>query len=89
VGGIKAVPPFEFFSLPSSSSSSGFVLTRTPTTQTQHVFSCVLSSKIVLSLLGLSSSVLIFWGFSVIVVLISGALVERECVDAEVDEGGP
>jgi hypothetical protein len=88
VGGIKAVPPFEFVSLPSSS-SSGFVLTRTPTTRTQHVFSCVLSSKIVLSLLGLSSSVLILWGFSIIVVLISGALVERECIDAEVDEEGP
>jgi hypothetical protein len=53
------------------------------------VFSCVHSSKIVLSLLGLLSSVLIFWGFSVIVVLISGASVERECVDVDVDEGGP
>jgi hypothetical protein len=53
------------------------------------VFSCVLSSKIVLSLFRLSSSVLIFWGFSVIVVLISGASVEREYVEADVDEGGP
>jgi hypothetical protein len=59
------------------------------TTRTQCMFSCVLSSKIVLSLLGLSSSVLIFWGFSVIVVLISGSSVERKYVDANVDEGGP
>jgi hypothetical protein len=59
------------------------------TTWTQRVFSSVLSSKIVLSLLGLSSSVLIFEGFSVIVVLLSGASVERECVVANVDEGGP
>jgi hypothetical protein len=41
-----------------------------------------------MSLLGLSSSVLIFGGFSVIVVLLSEALVERECVVANVDEGG-
>jgi hypothetical protein len=59
------------------------------TTRIQHVFSCVLSSKIVLSLLGLSSSVLIFGGFSIIVVLLSGTSVECECVVADVDEGGP
>jgi hypothetical protein len=58
------------------------------TTQTQRIFSCVLSSKIVLSLLGLSSSVLIFGGFSIIFVLLSGASVERECVVVDVDEGG-
>jgi hypothetical protein len=53
------------------------------------MFSCVLSSKIVLSLLGLSSSVLVFGGFSVIVVLLRGASVEREYVVADVNEGGP
>jgi hypothetical protein len=59
------------------------------TTRTQRVFSCVLSSKIVLSLLGLSSSVLVFEGFSIIVVLLRGASVECECVVTNIDEGGP
>jgi hypothetical protein len=55
--------------------------------RTQSVIPCVLSSKFFLWLLGLSSSVLIFCCFSVIVVLLSGASVERECVLANVDEG--
>jgi hypothetical protein len=38
-------------------------------------------------LFGLSSSVLIFCCFSVIVVLLSGASVKHECVLANVDEG--
>ena len=59
------------------------------TTRTLHVFSYVLSLKIVLSLLGLSSSVLVFGGFSVIIVLLRGASMEHECVVANVDEEGP
>jgi hypothetical protein len=58
------------------------------TTRTQRVFSCVLSSKIVMSLLRLSSSVLIFGDFSVIVVMLRRASMEHECVVADVDEGG-
>ena len=57
-------------------------------TRTQCVFSCILSSKIVLSLIALLSSVLIFWDFRIIVVLISRASMEHECVDADIDEGG-
>ena len=56
-------------------------------TLTQHVIPCVLFSKIFLWFLGLSSSILIFYCFSVIVVLLSGASMERQCVLADVDEG--
>jgi hypothetical protein len=36
-----------------------------------------------------SFSGLFFGGFNVVVVFISGALVAQECVDVDVDEGGP
>jgi hypothetical protein len=99
VGGVIAAPPFEFVFLPLSS-PSGFVLSPSPrlpclvslylpprSSQTECIIPCVFSSKFFLWLLGLSSSVLIFCCFSIIVVLLSRALVERECVLADVDEG--
>jgi hypothetical protein len=92
VGAIIAAPPFEFVFLPSSS-PSGFVLSSSPrlprlvslylsprSSRTQRIVPCVLSSYFFLWLLGLSSSVLSFGCFSVIVVLLSGASVECECV---------
>jgi hypothetical protein len=99
VGAVITAPPFEFVFLPSSS-PSGFVFSSSPrlprlvlfylspcSSRTQRVVPCVLSSKFLLWLLGLSSLVLSFGCFSVIVVLLSGASVERECVLADVEEG--
>jgi hypothetical protein len=82
------VPPFHFVSLPSPSSPR-FVLTRTlyhP--DSAGVFLSSLLSSL-LSLLVFSFFGLFFGGFIVVVLFISGASVVRECIDADVDEGGP
>jgi hypothetical protein len=88
VGGVNAAPPFHFVSLPSPSFPC-FVLTCTlyhP--DLAGVFLSSLLSSL-LSLLVFSFSGLFFGGFIVVVLFISGASVARECVDADVDEGGP
>ena len=98
VGAVIATLPFEFISLPSSSLSSFMCLLPliflvwfrvSPTSQhldLAHQYMCALL-EVCLWLLGLSSSVLIFCCFSVIVVLLSRASVEGECVFVDVDEG--
>ena len=99
VGGVNVAWRFEIVFL-RSSFSSGFIVSPSPrlprlvllclisySTRTQCIIPCVLSLKIFLWLLKLSSSVLIFCCFSVIVVLFSGASVEHQCVLADVDEG--
>jgi hypothetical protein len=77
------VLPFHFVSL-MLPSSPRFIFTRT----LHHPDSAGVFLSSLLSLLVFSFSGLFFGGFIVVVLFISGASVARECVDADVDEGG-